>query len=486
MTVTSLETVPQSRGLARTPAFLLLAAGAWALAMLLGSRLLLDTDTLWQIKVGQWILAHRMVPYVDIYSLTRAGEPWMSSSWLAQVLLATAYDHAGWTGVVALTAVALATTVGVLMSSLERHLSPIQAGFVTTVAFALSAQHFLARPHVLAMPVMVAWVAGLIVAADRCARPSLWLLPLLVLWANLHGGFVLGLALIAPIGFDAVWSAAPERRWPLARRWMLFAAAAVLACCITPYGWGALLAARQILGLGAALGVISEWAPLSFARCGLFEGCLLALLALALHLGVRLALPRILLALGLLHMALVHVRSVEAFALLLPLVLMAPLASRFSTVLRPAGPNGRLSWIGSMLLLVAAAGVVGVVVSTHPPRLPRADDRAAAIAALRATGATRVLNDYSLSGDMIWAGLRPFIDSRAELYGESAVVSYFKAVSLEDPDGLFKLLDGSSIDATMLDLATPAVRMMDRLVGWHRAFANDVAVIHARDVAPSR
>ena len=57
-------------------------------------------------------------------------------------------------------------------------------------ALVLSAGHFLARPHVLALPVMLAWVGGLLSASERREAPSFWLLPLLALWANLHGGFV--------------------------------------------------------------------------------------------------------------------------------------------------------------------------------------------------------------------------------------------------------------------------------------------------------
>ena len=79
------------------------------------------------------------------------------------------------------------------------------------------------------MPVMVAWVGGMLAAADRRAAPSLLLLPLMALWANLHGGFVLGLALIGPIGLEAVWSTEPGRRVQLALRWGLFGVAAVAA-----------------------------------------------------------------------------------------------------------------------------------------------------------------------------------------------------------------------------------------------------------------
>ena len=78
---------------------------------------------------------------------------------------------------------------------------------------------------------MLAFIGGLMAAADRRTYPSWWLLPLMALWANLHGGFVLGLALIGPIGLEAVWSAEPGRRRQLIVRWGLFGVAALAASC---------------------------------------------------------------------------------------------------------------------------------------------------------------------------------------------------------------------------------------------------------------
>ena len=82
--------------------------------------------------------------------------------------------------------------------------------------------HMLARPHVLALPLLVAWAAGLIDAADRRAMPSFWLLPLMALWANLHGGFVFGLVLIAPLALDAVIGAEASKQKSLLLRWFGF------------------------------------------------------------------------------------------------------------------------------------------------------------------------------------------------------------------------------------------------------------------------
>src|SRR6267378_49649 len=285
-------------------------------------------DAMWQITVGQWISDHRAVPETDVYSFTMRGQPWISTQWLAQVLYAKAYAISGWSGPVVLAATAIAATFGLFARFLSRRLSESTTLVFIAAALALTVPHLLARPHVLALPVMVAWVGGLIAAADRRGAPSFWLLPLMALWANLHGGFVFGLVLIAPIALDAVLNADVKLRKALALRWAAFGVAALGLSCVTPYGWNSLLASQKILALGAALPLIMEWKPTEFGSVGAFEVCLLLGIGLALFRGVRLPPLRIVLLLGLLHMALAQGRAVEILALLAPLVLAAPLSKQ--------------------------------------------------------------------------------------------------------------------------------------------------------------
>jgi hypothetical protein len=484
MSVTSVDNA-RARGLidgraqilARVPAWLWAAVVVGVLVVLQGNNLLADTDTFWQIKVGTWILAQHAVPHVDIYSWTRAGAPWMSSSWLSQVLFAAAYQLAGWPGVVAMSALAVAAAFALLVRLLSSRISIAAAGLVAMIAFALAQHHLLARPHVLAMPVMVAWVAGLIAAADRRAAPSLWLLPLLALWANIHGSFLLGLVLIGLIGLDAVWNAQAPRRKILVFKWALFGIGALAASCTTPYGWDTLFAARKILDLGGVLAVIPEWAPVGFAQIGAFEVCLLLVIAAVLYRGVTLPPTRILLALGLLHMALSHDRHIEVLALLLPLVLLTPLADRFGWP-RAAAPSSRSA---ATIAAVVAAVLLIVGVAALRPIRPAADEHyQPAIAALRAQNVTRVFNEDSLGGYMIWEDIAPFIDGRSELYGEQFGLDYFNAVSLQNPNVLFRILDENKIEATILPPSTPAARLLDHLDGWHKVFANDWTVVHVR------
>ena len=59
----------------QVPAWLWFGIGVYALVLIAGPGLLSDSDTFWQIAVGQWILDHHAMPRADIYSFTKAGEP---------------------------------------------------------------------------------------------------------------------------------------------------------------------------------------------------------------------------------------------------------------------------------------------------------------------------------------------------------------------------------------------------------------------------
>jgi hypothetical protein len=463
----------------QVPAWLWLGIGVYALVLMGGPALLQDSDTYWQIAVGQWILDHHALPRVDIYSFTKAGEPWVSSSWLAQVLYATSYNLAGWTGPVVLAAGCIAVTSALLTHILGRR---VPAAFAVTVAIAalvLSKGHFLARPHVLVLPIMLAWASGLMSASERGQAPSPWLLLLIALWANLHGGFVFGLVLTGAFALDALWNADRAERNSLALRWAAFGIGALVACCATPYGWGSILAARKILDLGQLLHLIYEWMPADFSKFGAFEMAILILIGGALYSGVRLTPPRIALVLGLLHMALAHVRNVEIFALLLPIVVLAPVASQFA--LRPAWSARAVApapVMAAMLFLLG--GWTWLLAANTPIAVPESQAPAAAVEALKAHHPKRVLNDLPFGGYLIWRQIPVFVDGRAELYGEAFDIAFYRAMQLKDVNELLDILKKWDIDAVLLTPHTPAVGLLDHIGGWRRAYADGNAVLHVR------
>ena len=465
--------------LGQVPAWLWVGIGVYMLLLSNGGGLLNDSDTYWQIAVGQWILDHHAMPGVDIYSFTRAGEPWTSSSWLSQVLYATSYNLAGWTGPVVLAATSIAATFALLIHILGRRIPAAYAVAIAFAALVLSMGHFLARPHVLVLPVMLVWAHGLLTASERGEAPSPWLLPVIALWANLHGGFVFGLVLVGAFALDALWNADRAQQKSLMLRWTAFGIGALVACCVTPYGWGSILAARKILDLGELLRLIYEWMPADFSKFGAFEMTILTLIGAALDRGVKLTPPRIALVLGLLHMALSHVRNVEIFALLLPIVVLAPVASQFA--LRPAW----LDRAGAPMPVMAAAmvllgGGTWVLAANRTFAPPENQSPSAAVEALKAHHPKRVLNDLPFGGYLIWRQIPVFVDGRAELYGEAFDVAYYRAMQLKDVNGLLAMLKTWDIDAVLLTPHTPAVGLLDNIGGWRRAYADENAILHVR------
>jgi hypothetical protein len=452
----------------------------YALLVLTGNHLLIDPDTMWHVTVGQWILDHHAVPQTDVYSFTMGGRPWITMYWMAQVLYAEAYALFGWSGPVVLAAAASALTFALLAKYLSRHLNESTTMVFVAAALALTAGHLLARPHVLALPVMLSWFAGLIAAADRRAAPSFWLLPLIALWANLHGGFILGLVLLPAIALDAVVGAEAASRKSLALRWAVFMLAALAAACCTPYGWNSMLESKMILDLGEALPLVMEWRPANFGSVGPLEICLLLGIGMALLRGIKLPPTRILLLLGLLHMALAQERAGEILALLAPLVLAVPLAGQIGGA--EVRDSRRPAPRGALFAIIAVALTAGTVAYASVYRFePHSHSSpVAAVAALKKLNLTRVFNDYDFGGYLIANGVAPFIDGRTELYGEKFFVAHNAASGLMEPDNLFRLLAQYDIEATLMRTQSAATKLLDHIDGWQKVYTDDIATIHVR------
>jgi hypothetical protein len=91
-----------------------------------------------------------------------------------------------------------------------------------------------------------------------------------------------------------------------------------------------------------------------------------------------------------------------------------------------------------------------------------------------------VLNDYAFGGALIWNGVRPFIDSRADLYGDIFLGNYAHITS-PDKDALASTLTFHHVRWTIFRREAPVVKLLDATPGWRRFYADKLAVIHVRD-----
>ena len=168
------------------------------LLLLPGFTLLREPDTFWQIRIGQWILENAKVPVADFYSYTAVGKRWISGQWLSEILLALAFKIAHWRGVVILSAVSCSAIIVLVFLYLVRNLRfSVAIGWMALTALAIT-PHFVARPHIFSYILLLIWVIILLDSYDsEDFRPSTPILSLLmILWANMHGSFTIGLLLL--------------------------------------------------------------------------------------------------------------------------------------------------------------------------------------------------------------------------------------------------------------------------------------------------
>ncbi|WP_076858548.1 hypothetical protein [Bradyrhizobium mercantei] len=449
----------------------LVAIGVYVLLVVFGRHVLRDPDILWHIETGRWMFEHLAVPSTDPFSHTFNGVNWIEHEWLADVIYVAATSVAGWRGVLALTALALAAAFALQTRFLLRHVRELLAIEIAIIAVVLIEGHALARPHALAYPILSAWCIGIIRAADENRSPSPWLLALMPLWVNLHGSFLFGIAFVVPMALETLLKSRDRKR--LIWEWGLFLAAALIAACVTPYGPKLLFTLDRVMDLGPVLELISEWQPSTWSNnkpLFLVGG---VAVGLAMYFRVRLPAIRILVIGGLLLMALSHMRHTSLLSLVVPPLIAAPLGRQFGRPKLAPVTMARLA-------AVAGVGVVAIALTLVDRRPP--DDyipRAAVSAMLKSTHGP-VLNEYNFGGYLISIGVQPSIDGRADLYGGPFIMRYVRAVHGGDIEELRALIAEYHIEATLLGPNIAAVKVLDTLPGWQRVYSDEIAVVHVR------
>ncbi len=228
------------------------------------NRLLDDGDTGWHIRVGEMILSSGSVPTTDPFSFSKPKAEWFAWEWLSEVVLAELHGWLGLKGVVWFAGVLIAAfAVLLLRYTLWLGADPLVALLTTLLAVGAASVHYLARPHLFTMLLLVVslWIIG-----RDLRRPgrAVWaLVPMAALWANLHGGFLVLLFCLGSVGGVAFLEAAlrrSERRTRLAQggRYAALTAACAAATLVNPYGWEL---HRHILSY-----LSSDWIKMSIAE----------------------------------------------------------------------------------------------------------------------------------------------------------------------------------------------------------------------------
>jgi len=238
--------------------------------------LLGDCDTGWHIRTGEWILTHHAVPARDIFSFSKPGDTWYAWEWLAEVLFAWLYHHGGLAALALFFVILLSLTFTLLFRLVRRRSNAVIAIAVTVLAIAGSAIHWLARPHLFTLLFLVFFCGALEEVRSGRTRfaglPILAILPAAtILWTNLHGGFFVGIVLIASYGAGEVLrmlltadGGERVRARLAAGRYFLSALACLVASLVNPYTYHLHMHVVQFLRDPYPQSVIMEYLPMSF------------------------------------------------------------------------------------------------------------------------------------------------------------------------------------------------------------------------------
>ncbi|WP_300975374.1 hypothetical protein [Sphingomonas sp. LHG3406-1] len=370
-------------------------------------NLFMDGDTGWHLGAGHWIVANRTVPLVDPFSHTMPGKAWMAHEWLIEVLMVGAEALRGWAGLTAMFALSAAFTFWLLSREAFRYLPARWAMVAVFAAVGILFPFALARPHMLAWSLLAAWTVILLRAREKRSAPPVAAALLMVVWANSHASYIVAFGLAGLFGLESLIENPRDRK--LLGRWIIFGMVSLAAAVfLTPFGPEHFLYPFEVSGM-KALAVIGEWRRSVLPADLMFYTCLGGLILLVARRWRSVPPLRLLLLAGLSVMAIMHARHQMLFAIVGLLVVLPMIAPD-----RPVRDIPRVAWFWpAVALMVAVRLAVPYEFKEHssypltllagvPEEIRRQP----------------VYNEYSQGGPLVMIGVRPYIDGRADMYGD--------------------------------------------------------------------
>jgi hypothetical protein len=453
-----------------------------------------DSDTGWHIRNGEAIIAMRAVPSTDSFSYGRPNAPWLAWEWLADSVFGFVHSHAGVAGVALLAAGTIALTAWAATHlALASGANFFFAAGAAVLLLGTTSLHWLARPHIFSWLLALAFLA-IAERERRNQKVNPLLAPLLAaIWANTHGSFLLGPAILLVYAIGE-WLSGPTHQIP-GRRLALTSLTSLLATFINPYGWHLHEHIFDYLQNSYLMDHIAEYGSYNFHNSGAVYVELFLLVAIAgglLMLRQRAFGPAFL-CFAMLHLSLFSARHLPTAAvLLLPLCAVAYTReiAKSQRWRRFVEYSERLRQIDIkvwgfvpivLTLLIAIAGVNNLSrsgrVGFSPDKFP--------------VQAVDFLEKHGISGHLFakdqwggyliyrFAGRTPvFVDGRSDFYGRDILES--QATLTELKPGWTTLLNQYDIRMVLVPSDSPLAAALPLTAGWKRVYADRLATVFER------
>jgi hypothetical protein len=397
-------------------------AALWIKAIYPPASGIADTDFYWHLAYGRWILDHGSLPAGDIFSWSMPGAPYRLTQWLGETLMGAAYETWGLHGTKALSVLLAAATIGFSWLAARRY---VHTSFALGIALVCNLITLVIpmRPQLFTFTLLalLAWITAEWMTNGR-RKLTYLLVPIMALWVNLHGGYVVGIAFLG-LWCVGLWCEAWQSR-TLGDRdmWKLTAscAAAVLATLLNPYGLGAWESVLMIGGLRSST-VISEWMPVNLTtEVGWFYLLNLVPYVALIVTGARDRLTHSLLAGVFLVFGILANRQVAMCAAVMSPMIAALLARTPQYERMSVDASDPSRPLAHALVIAALLAVFPWIQNKGDTRWQETINGQYPVNAtefLQSNGLTsRVMSDTLEASYLIYAGIPVFVDGRMDLY----------------------------------------------------------------------
>jgi hypothetical protein len=469
-----------------------------------------DTDLWGHIFFGRIVLSHHQLWFHAPFSYAVAPGPrkWIMHDWLGNALMAVVYDGAGVLGLKLAKFACVAALMVLLSLGAAETGASLEAQAIVFLVGALALLPMMQLRTYLADDLLL---AALILMLGREAYGSTqrghapWLaIPMFALWANLHGGFFIGLiALGLYAAIRGAQDLAAARSASTAARLVAISAAAALATLVNPYGLRDWLVIAGVLRNPFTLAHISEFRPLFVVIADLYRhgrplfpfACAVLIMAAVL---VSFALtPR---ADDLALFAIAALMSAAALyavrnTALAVVAAVVPLCRHAGLLVGGRGAWNRedaphsLPWPRMQIAVAGAAALIALRTGLLSSRLPAVEEKpVGAVAFMRAHNVHgNVLCEFGWADYLLWHDAprsRVFIESLFEAYYPPEVQRDYAAFYYARP-GATRALDAYPTQFVLMPSGSPADAVMRAQGGWRLLYRDPVAALFARADSPA-
>lgn len=471
-----------------------------------GQGLLGDGDTGYHIRAGEIILRTLSIPKYDMFSFISPPLPWIAHEWLSEVIMALIHKSFGLTGVVIFFSFVIASVYYLLFKIAQTYKGNIILAIaVVSLVAASSMVHWLARPHIFSLVLAVVWYYFLDAYQYKDKNYLYFLPPIMLLWVNLHGGFVFGFILLGLYLFGnlcaQVNSTAKERqKWKeKTRRLGLTVVACLLVSLINPYGYKILLFPFRLLSDQYLMDHVLEFLSPNFHRSMPFRYLLFLTIAIFAISRSKLNIIELTLILLFTHMALYSVRHVPLFAIIsVPILLrqanlmLETSNGKLIAILKKKANNIALIDAFSKRYIWLLVSIVAVfILAANGTFQYEFDEKIKPVAAVqflkRENLKGNMFNDDEFGDYVIyaaWPKYKVFFDGRSDMYGAARIKEYLKVTRVEpDWEGV---IEKYQIDWTLHKANSALSMLLLQRDDWRLIYADKVANIFVKNVPENR